>query len=273
MPETVMKEQNWVEQVWLDCLQESLAGSLGVHCQLQTSPEPASNAELLWWEQKFSIAPAAMLWTGAGQEAWSQIGHLALRAAGVEDSDTASRRETYLEVVSHALSSLAERASQRCGRDVTCERGREASPGSDAEVLTVTVTLGDGPALPLYTAFDPSFLDALSEMQWHQQDEVALEVPAAGETPQPGGAGVYNLLLDVELPVSISFGQAILQLKEVLKLTSGSIVELNRGVSEPVDVFVNNCIVARGDVVVVDGNYGVRIREIVSRQEPLRKLD
>jgi flagellar motor switch protein FliN/FliY len=81
-----------------------------------------------------------------------------------------------------------------------------------------------------------------------------------------------ELLLDVELPVSISFGRTELPLKEVLKLTTGSIVELNRAVNEPVEILVNHCLVARGEVVVVDGNYGVRVQRIVSRQERLRSL-
>lgn len=81
-----------------------------------------------------------------------------------------------------------------------------------------------------------------------------------------------DLLLDVELPVSVSFGRAQLALNDLLKLTSGSIVELNRTISEPVEVIVNNCVIARGEVVVVDGNYGIRIQEIVSRQERLRTL-
>jgi flagellar motor switch protein FliN/FliY len=49
-------------------------------------------------------------------------------------------------------------------------------------------------------------------------------------------------------------------------------VELNRAVSEPVEVIVNNCVIARGEVVVVDGNYGVRIIQILSRRERLRTL-
>jgi flagellar motor switch protein FliN/FliY len=73
--------------------------------------------------------------------------------------------------------------------------------------------------------------------------------------------------------VSVSFGRAHLPVKEVLKLTSGSIVELNRGISEPVEVIVNNCVIARGEVVVIEGNYGVRILEIVSRTERLRTLN
>ena len=72
------------------------------------------------------------------------------------------------------------------------------------------------------------------------------------------------------LPVSISFGRTFLPIKDVLKLTTGSIVELDRGVNEPVDVIVNNCVIARGEVVVVEGNYGVRILQIASRYERLR---
>jgi flagellar motor switch protein FliN/FliY len=63
-----------------------------------------------------------------------------------------------------------------------------------------------------------------------------------------------------------------LPLKDVLKLTAGSIVELNRMVDEPVEVIVNNCVVARGEVVVIEGNYGVRIHHIMSRQQRLESL-
>jgi flagellar motor switch protein FliN/FliY len=83
----------------------------------------------------------------------------------------------------------------------------------------------------------------------------------------------FELLLDVELPVSVSFGRAQVPLKDVLKLTTGSIVELNRSVNEPVDVIVNNCVIARGEVVVVDGNFGVKIQQVISRQDRLRTLD
>jgi flagellar motor switch protein FliN/FliY len=61
-------------------------------------------------------------------------------------------------------------------------------------------------------------------------------------------------------------------MRDVLKLSTGSIVELDRGVNEPVEVMVNRCLIARGEVVVVEGNYGVRIQEIASRQERLRSV-
>lgn len=78
-----------------------------------------------------------------------------------------------------------------------------------------------------------------------------------------------DLLLDVELPVSVSFGKTQAPLQQVLKWTTGSIVELECMVNEPVEVVVNDCVIARGEVVVVDGNYGVRVREIVSRAQRL----
>ncbi len=81
-----------------------------------------------------------------------------------------------------------------------------------------------------------------------------------------------DLILDVELPVSISFGKTELPMKDVLKLTTGSIVELNRGVNDPVEVMVNHCLIARGEVVVVEGNYGVRIQHIASRLDRMRSL-
>ncbi|HTM50362.1 MAG TPA: flagellar motor switch protein FliN [Bryobacteraceae bacterium] len=82
----------------------------------------------------------------------------------------------------------------------------------------------------------------------------------------------YDLLMEVELPVSVSFGRAQLALRDVLKLNSGSIVELNRTIADPVEIIVNNCVIARGEVVVVEGNYGVRIQHVISREERLRTL-
>jgi len=81
-----------------------------------------------------------------------------------------------------------------------------------------------------------------------------------------------DLLLDVELPVSVKFGSTQAPLRDVLKLSSGSIVELNRLANEPVEVLINDYVIARGEVVVVDGNYGIRITEVVSRQERIQSM-
>jgi flagellar motor switch protein FliN/FliY len=81
-----------------------------------------------------------------------------------------------------------------------------------------------------------------------------------------------DLLLDVELPITISFGETEMQLKDVLKLGVGSVIELDKSVNDPVTVIVNQKPIARGEVVMVEGNYGVRILEVESAAERIRSL-
>jgi len=73
-----------------------------------------------------------------------------------------------------------------------------------------------------------------------------------------------DLLMDVSLRVTVELGRTRMQLAQILELQHGSVVELDRLAGDLVDVFVNDCMVARGEVVVVDDKFGVRITEMVS---------
>lgn len=86
-------------------------------------------------------------------------------------------------------------------------------------------------------------------------------------TPPPNSA--LDLLLDIELPVTLRFGRTQMTLHEVIDLNPGSVIDFGQSVEEPVEVLVNGRVVARGDAVMVQGNYGVRISEIESRRERL----
>lgn len=77
-----------------------------------------------------------------------------------------------------------------------------------------------------------------------------------------GDRSSLSVLVDVELPVSIRFGQTEMTLDEIIKLGVGSVIELNASVDAPVDLVVNGRSLARGEVVSVDGFYGVRITEV-----------
>ncbi len=81
-----------------------------------------------------------------------------------------------------------------------------------------------------------------------------------------------EMLLDVELPVVIRIGKTEMYLKNILKLGTGSIIQLDKVVDEPVELFVNDKLIARGEVVVVDSNFALRITEIVSKEERIRSL-
>jgi flagellar motor switch protein FliN len=73
-----------------------------------------------------------------------------------------------------------------------------------------------------------------------------------------------DLLMDVELAVTLRFGQRHLLLQDILELQSGSVIELDREIQDPVELLLDGRVLARGNVVVVDGNYGLRVSEIVS---------
>lgn len=79
-------------------------------------------------------------------------------------------------------------------------------------------------------------------------------------------------LLDVEMNVTVRFGKAEMPLREVVRFGVGSMIELNRTVDEPVELLVNNSPFARGEVVVIDGYYGVRVTEIGSAEERTQTL-
>ncbi len=79
-------------------------------------------------------------------------------------------------------------------------------------------------------------------------------------------------ILDIELPVTVSFGSTNRSLREILKFAPGTLLELNRAAEEPVLLKVNNKIVAKGEVVVVDGYYGIRIKEIDTAAERIASL-
>jgi flagellar motor switch protein FliN/FliY len=81
-----------------------------------------------------------------------------------------------------------------------------------------------------------------------------------------------EMLMDIPLKVSVILGRTRRQIKDVLTFTPGSIVELSAVIDEPVEVMVNGTLVARGEVVVVNENFGVRITEIISPRERLRKV-
>ena len=239
--------------------------------------EVGAEADILWWEQPLQVSPEAIVWVAAPHATWEHAGTLTLKAAGLETVEASEARNTWLEILGQSLSAMARAVGSLLGREVTCDAGREHDPDAETkEWAVVTMTFGESSLPPLLLAFSPKLQEMILTPP-APAAEPAPQSPNADAASQPAPSTLIrsktmDLLLDVDLPVSISFGRTQLPMKDVLKLTTGSIVELNRGVNEPVEVLVNRCLIARGEVVVVDGNYGVRIQEIASRQDRLRSL-
>ena len=86
------------------------------------------------------------------------------------------------------------------------------------------------------------------------------------------GAATLALMNDIELEATLQFGSRELTLREVLELGPGDVVELDRHISEPVDLVVGDRIVARGEVVVASGNFALRITEVATPQLRLESI-
>jgi len=81
-----------------------------------------------------------------------------------------------------------------------------------------------------------------------------------------------NLIMDISLQLSVELGRTNKKIKEVLKLTNGSIVELDKLAGEPVDILINGRLLAKGEVIIIDENFGVRVTEILSPSERIKNL-
>jgi len=260
--------RSWLADEWakqLTHVMESMTGeapsvTYGPH-ELSAAQIDPDQGELIWWEQRFSSGPDAIVWIGAATKSWEEIGNRVLKSAGVDDGDEDTIRSTYLEIISQALSGVAGTLSNRARREISCLEVRKSPPPSSADLKSYSFEFTVGElSFPVLAVFSKSVEDLQEIPPEISQPKAAL--PPASKPSGEDAQKVHpiDLLLDVELPVSVSFGRAQLALKDVIKLTTGSIIELNRSVSEPVEVIVNNCLIARGEVVVVEGNFGVCVQ-------------
>jgi flagellar motor switch protein FliN/FliY len=111
--------------------------------------------------------------------------------------------------------------------------------------------------------------------QWQQQStNVQPAMFSSFDEPalQPNEVSNLNMLLDIPLQVTVELGRTKRSVQEILELSPGSIIELDKLAGEPVDILVNNKLVAKGEVVVIDENFGVRVTDIISQSERMKKL-
>ena len=121
-------------------------------------------------------------------------------------------------------------------------------------VVPLAASMEEQPDIPLLLYFDATFLDALSS-QGASKFAVQNGMP-------PLDPVNLKMVMDVELNVSLRFGQRQLPLREVLELASGSVIELDRKVDDPVELLLDGKVIARGEAVIVDGNYGLRVTDV-----------
>jgi len=111
-----------------------------------------------------------------------------------------------------------------------------------------------------------------SEARAAEFDNLKEEGAPAPGTADPNREVNLDVILDVPVTLSMEVGRTRIPIRNLLQLNQGSVVELDREAGEPLDVFVNGTLIAHGEVVVVNEKFGIRLTDVISPAERIRKL-
>jgi flagellar motor switch protein FliN/FliY len=228
----------------------------------QASEWEAERSAFQWWQQETEDSQKFRAWIGAKGACFSALG-----GDQVEGSDP---KELFQEMVSQA--------NQGCAAVLSSSFPTPLRFGG--------LSVNEPPALTSQrlTQISVNFKNADLPAMILVLEPTAAKILAGPEPAKPAGAQVLvqtdatavsltanasmiERLMDLQLPVSVLLGQTVLPIREALKIASGSLIELDRQLGDYVEVVVHGTVVARGEIVAVKGNYGVRIKEVISRKD------
>jgi flagellar motor switch protein FliN/FliY len=284
-----------LRRIWADCFQNVLGQVAGFPVTVEASggeqPETKESAPeklpvcMVITASKALQGDMAILMPEAGALALAQV--LVSEELNPAVPFDQERRDAYEELLRQVLGQVATSLKQTVGSEVEVKpSGSEVPSWTDASSqririsgeklqpiqLTLVVSSELAKSLqPPPEAKEP----AAAKTQAHQATpQAAASEPAPSQSAEPSGARSSNLelLLDVRLDATIRFGQKHMLLREILELRPGTAIALDRQVQEPVELLVGGRVVAQGEVVIVDGNYGLRITEILSPQQRIESL-
>lgn len=159
-------------------------------------------------------------------------------------------------------------------RQVAARVIRTAGKEAGAPVSVTEVSIVQPPAGLALSAYEMRFGEMTAAVAFADQTRPAAESREQAHAAAKPAAPVrgVELLLDVELDASLRFGSKEMPLSDVLELGPGDVVPLERHVSDPVDLIVGDKIVARGEVVLVNGNFGLRVLEVAEPRKSLESI-
>ena len=218
------------------------------------TPLPEDNAETwTWWSGELSTHPGANFFVGAPEETWEKLG----RGGSSENS-----QENATALISRCFAkSVEEHFGNRAAAQ---DSGSSSAPSSDWTRIGIEIRYPAGEWPAAGCVLSPEFEAALKSPE---------KVQAGAPASSPAGRmKPSDMLMHVQVPVSVSFGATQIRMKDLLNLTAGSVVELDQALHDNVEVRVNDRVIARGEVVAVDGHYGVRVLELVSGESPGKEI-
>jgi flagellar motor switch protein FliN/FliY len=216
-------------------------------------------ATLEWWEAKYKAEGDHRVWIGIAGPAAVEIGSLAQALSSASTGEGEAQPLSPEQMVEALCEAFAATLSADSGASIQFQgvTRLESAPATDVLYSTELTLTPETPG-PMLVGFQTATSGAFQAQ--------------AGGTPgrdaaAPGSQtdGALGLLLDLELPLAVRFGRAKMALERVLELRPGSVIELEGSQDDRVDLMVNGSVVAKGEVVAVEGQYAIRILEVMSR--------
>jgi flagellar motor switch protein FliN/FliY len=252
-------------QTLCDAMAEELTRVLGSRSGRPGRATRVESAEPIAW-----IVPVRLDGRAVGTVTLGVTADGARALAAAEAAALGHDHPTGEHAVMTALHAVMVEVAGALGERSICE-GLSCSAGT-ARRAEPGASLPDGGHYRL--EFDDG--SALTVRVWASLDAMsrgeAAPRPVAGASSVPPVAANLDVVLDIDLPLTVRFGETDMTLDALTRIGPGTIVDLGRSPDDPVDVLVNGRLVARGTVVVVGGNYGVRVTEVVSASDRIRSL-
>lgn len=274
------RTEHWITAAWAEGACKALAllnpnaGGFSLEARLPQQRSWLPWVAPVWILFPCDIAEGAGISVGGSREVLQKLGGLAL---GDPEDSGGLAAETYRQLMSQAVGSVGAAVRSLTGVEARFAGGVDSEAPPDASLAVELWFEIDGAECVIALAPNAAFLEAVLGWPQHAKVQTEKELGAAAELAPAEDLGDIprrnlELLLDLEMEVAVSFGQTEMLLKDVLKLSAGSIVELKCQATDPVELLVNDTVIARGEVVVVDSNYGVRITDVSSRRERIQSI-
>jgi flagellar motor switch protein FliN len=219
------------------------AGDAGVSWSDDSADRASS--DLIWWSWSLSIDAACRVLAGASLATWREI-------CGLDADATAA--DFSVESLAALTPIIQEAARSKFGSEVTCSVAeRSEAPPHEWTSAPLAVKHASGVDMSVHLSISLDLETALGRSTTKMDGEQGL-APRLAATRNSA-----DILMHVEMPVSIVLGRTKMRFQDLLKLTNGSVVELDQLLDDEVEIRVSNCVIAYGEVVAVDGNYAVRV--------------
>jgi flagellar motor switch protein FliN len=260
--------RNWCE-VWKTCLQNVLSQASGqpTAFEISSQPLPATDSDV-WYtvvaggaahgEMTLRLPPASGTRLAQKFLAETEPAAEGITAEHITaEAITAEHKETLEELLRQIAGLAATALAATAGGEVQFHLSASAAPSWSSDAIVCLQTRDEaGTSITLEIQISPALAAEL-------QPRVQPAPPAPPPSTEPSPSSSYRRLMDVGLDVKLRFGTRRMLLRDVLALSAGVVVELDNALHSPVDLLLDGRLIAQGEVVVVDGKYGLRITDVV----------